>query len=156
MTRRPPQRNRTAPVLGNDRRLAKLQGLEQRLGALAVAPDRVELGTVGLVGATEPEMVERDRTVTRLAERPDEVAIQVRPSGVAVGQHDGGTVAGTLVDVVHPAVGRIEPMRLVGPGAAERPVDLRRHANFVTAPPAATSSAADPRGGARARRPRGG
>jgi hypothetical protein len=69
-------------------------------------------------------MVGDDRAMAGLDERADEVSIQVTPGGVAVEHHDRFPVAGTLVHVVHAAIERVEPARLVGPGSVEVPVEV--------------------------------
>src|SRR5207247_3357995 len=98
-----------------------------RVEPLGVPRHAVELGVLRLVGAAEAEVVGHDRAVPGLDERPYEVAVEVPPGWVAVHHHDGTAIARALVDVVHASVGRVDPLRLAGPGAVEGPVRYRGH-----------------------------
>lgn len=125
MRDRPGQPDRSTPILHDDHRVVQIERFEQRLQALHMPPDPVELWIRGLVRAAEAEMVRHDRTVTRRRQWGDEVPVQEAPRRVAVHQNDGPAVTRPFVDVVHSSVGRIEPARLERPQPSEGPV--RRH-----------------------------
>src|SRR5262249_3851974 len=112
--------------------------------------DAVERGLVRLVGAAEAEMVGHDRSVARLDERRDEVAIEGAPGRVPLHQDHWTDLARALVDVVHPAAFPVEPLRFVWPGALERPLD-RAH-RLLTLPGDAGRMAPPGRPGASAAR----
>lgn len=70
-------------------------------------------------------MVGDDDPVSALDQRWDEVAVDEPPRRVAMHEHNRPAICRPFVDVVHPAVTRRKPPRLIRPRAAEAPVDLR-------------------------------
>jgi hypothetical protein len=55
-----------------------------------------------LVGLAEPDQVRCEHAIPGVDERRDHRAVEVAPGRLAVQQHDDGSVARPLVDVVHP------------------------------------------------------
>ena len=123
MLRRPVQADRPAPVLRHDdrRRAGRATRAARRAAARGAA-----LGTArGHAASSERPNPRWSGTIARCPASTsgrDEVAVQVAPGRVAVHHHHGAAVARALVHVVHAPVGRVEPLRLVGPGSLEGPV----------------------------------
>ena len=135
VTHCPAQADRTAPVLGHDRHVAQVKRLKQRLEPVGVPRDPVQIRVVGLFGAAEAEVVGHDRAVPGVGERTDEVAVQIPPGRVTVQQHHRAPIARTHIDIVHPAVGGVEPARLVRPAPTKGPVDLHHPRTLRNQPP---------------------
>ena len=78
-----PQADRPAPVLDDDRQVAEVELLDEPPDRVRMPVEGVVLHAERLVGAAEAEVVGRDRAGGRRQLR-DELAIQVRPRGLAV------------------------------------------------------------------------
>ena len=115
------------PVLGHDGGFSQIQGLEELLDSRCMARDSVERGVVGLVGATEAEVIGNNHTKTSAYERRDEVTPEVTPGRVAVNEDHRSSVARTLIDVVEPPFRGLEPVRLVRPCTTKGPVGSGSH-----------------------------
>src|SRR5439155_26343634 len=91
--------DRTAPVLDDDRGLAKIQRLDERCDRSRMKVVRVIRYLQRLVGASETEVIRCDDAKGRCKQR-DHLPVQVRPRRLAVKQQD--RVAMSLIDVMHP------------------------------------------------------
>jgi hypothetical protein len=104
----------------HQRRIPKIQPLQQALGPLGMTLDRVDLWLDRLVGAPGTEQV--GNTPKPASTSGDEVAVQVPQVGLPCTSTTGQPSRGAPVEMVQPPLRGLEPPGLVRPGALEGPV----------------------------------
>ena len=100
------QADEPAPVLADERHVAKVELIEERAPHPLDVPRVGVVGACrGLVGATEADQIGRDATQSGVDEHRDHLAVEETPRRFAVEQQHDVCVARSLVEIVDPERG---------------------------------------------------
>src|SRR6266849_2000719 len=120
----PPQANRPAPIMHDERHLLGIQCLPERQQASHMALKRVGGQLVWFVRTPEPQQVGGNHPLPYADQGPDDMPPQKRPGRIAVEQQHRMSGPGPLVDIAAAPLRRGKVARLVRPETVEGPIHL--------------------------------